>query len=76
MIPMTLAGLSKSLNQRFFLVTLAPANPPREGRAKRVRNAVPYQGQNPKKTFYKGNHKDQEPQVLEFSNFKYKCHYI
>ena len=40
MIPMTLAGLSKSLNQRFFLVTLAPANPPREGRAKRVNGGI------------------------------------
>ena len=40
MIPMTLAGLSKSLNQRFFLVTLAPANPPREGRAKRVQGKI------------------------------------
>ena len=40
MIPMTLAGLSKSLNQRFFLVTLAPANPPREGRAKRVQGRI------------------------------------
>ena len=28
MIPMTSAGLSKSLNQRFFLVTRAPAAPP------------------------------------------------
>ena len=65
---MILAGFH-SLNQRLFLVTLAPANPPREGRAKRVRNAVPYQGdQNPKMTFYKGGNNDQEPQVLEFSN--------
>ena len=40
MIPMTLAGLLKSLNQRFFLVTLAPANPPREGRAKRVNGGI------------------------------------
>ena len=40
MISMTFAGLSKSLNQRFFLVTLAPANPPREGRAKRVQGRI------------------------------------
>ena len=39
MIPMTSAGLSKSLNQRFFLVTRAPAAPP-EGRAKRVQGRI------------------------------------
>ena len=76
MIPMTSAGLSKSLNQRFFLVTRAPAAPP-EGRAKRVRNAVPFQGaQNPKMPFYKGGNDDKEPQELEFSNSKYECHFL
>ena len=33
MIPMTSAGLSKSLNQRFFLVTRAPAAPRRGERS-------------------------------------------
>ena len=36
---MILAGFH-SLNQRLFLVTLAPANPPREGRAKRVNGGI------------------------------------
>ena len=39
MIPMTFAGLSKSLNQRFFLVTLANESPPEE-RAKRVNGGI------------------------------------
>ena len=43
MISTTFAGLSKSLNQRFFLVTLAPARPPREGRAKQVRRNLLFQ---------------------------------
>ena len=40
MIPTTIAGLSKSLNQRFLRFALAPANPPREGRAKRVNGGI------------------------------------
>ena len=40
MIPMTSAGLSKSLNQRFFLVTLAQHQCPPQGRAKRVQGRI------------------------------------